>query len=225
MVALAEAMAAADPADRTAQYNVAMTQIRLAESRFDNEDAAGALAPAERSIAVFRQMRAAGDQDVTRQRNFGPSLVSLGNVYLLLGRAPDARNMFREAFDLAEKETARNPRDVFSLRSGVLAAMGLAGAGSTEPLRFADLAVMLAARAVSVSAIPDLLSLQSRAHGQAALAYDKAGSESGDADLRTKARELAGQCRSEMEKLAPGSFLKWTDGGRQRRLRELIAEQ
>src|SRR5262249_10576075 len=64
MAAIAERLAAADTSNRSAQYDLSMSLMRLATIRIDNQDFERALDPAERCVAVLRKLVGPNDPNL-----------------------------------------------------------------------------------------------------------------------------------------------------------------
>ena len=208
MAALAEKLAAADPLDRTAKYDLAMAMSLVSDMKRDSGDLEAALWAAERSVKSFRDLGA--NLDVSQRRNMAGVLISLGKVYEAMQRMEDAKSAWREGLTQAEAVLEKTPRDGVMLQhaSSAAAFIGSATAGK-ESRQMAEQAVAYAEQAWAVLKTPAAKTKLARAQGEAALALDREG-------LRDRARELARLSVQSFTEFGPQELADWSPEHREK---------
>jgi tRNA A-37 threonylcarbamoyl transferase component Bud32 len=221
MVAIAERLALGDPADRTAQYDLAMSLIRLAVLHRDLGDTAAGVKYGEQSIRIFRGLRREMQENLMWRLSLAYALMAHGRTCGKAGRREEAGASLRESLaeHLAVAQQFQRPEE--PLRQASAAAAYLAefqlGADDAAAMRYADQSVELADRARKVpgsGAFTLMRVAQSR--GDASFLYARIADERHDDGLRARARDLAAQSVAAMAALREEQMEKWPRADRER---------
>jgi len=203
MTAIAEKLAAYDPEDRTARYDLAMSLQRLGAFYMESGRSEAAVAPSEKSVVVFRELQKQNALSSARRRNLAPVLLSLGNVYEARQRNTEAQKAWRAGLEESESLLSVDAKDTSALLTASKSSLHLARAGEGSPaVDLATQAVGYAERLAAVNPVPQQQVWLARARGVAALVYAKA-------NRRGDAARLAGQSAEAQSQIPEQAFSDW----------------
>lgn len=89
-LAIAERLAAADPANATWQNDLSMARINLGDALFDEGNLNAALKAYQDSVAIFDRMPKGQTGTIDWQRRLGPAYERIGGVLVTQGKLPEA---------------------------------------------------------------------------------------------------------------------------------------
>jgi tetratricopeptide (TPR) repeat protein len=222
-VAIARELAAADPNDQLAQYDLANALLRYGWLEPAPGQREASLATLRQAEEILSRLMAADPKSISTARSMSLAQEYTGNRLRDLGRLPEAVAAYRRSLDLADRFLAVNPNEI-NLRAQALAsemALGktLAMQGDSGGIESARSAI---ARAQKSNSAPD----QDRVRSQLAAAYANLGSvyqalgdcaSAGDAARRALAEWRAldaagGKSTTETEHAAAGEILRACGG-------------
>jgi tRNA A-37 threonylcarbamoyl transferase component Bud32 len=219
MSGIAERLALGDPADRTAQYDLAMSLIRVAGLQLDLGDTASGVKYAEHSIQVFRGLRREMQENMMWRLSLATSLTVYADLCRRAGRQNEVEPILRESLAEHLAIVERDQRPEAPLRSASVAAARLAefklGQDNEAAMRYADQSVGLAERASKGSG-PFTLLRVAQSRGDAALLYERVAEQRRDDKLWTRARNLASQSTAVMQELKEPQMERWPRADRER---------
>jgi tetratricopeptide (TPR) repeat protein len=208
LTAIAERLAAFDPEDFTARYDLAMSLQRLGLFYSETGRPDQALQPAEKSAAIMRGLAKQNALTMSRARNFVQSLLTLGSIHQGGKRTAEAAAAWGEALTTAESLLEAEPRDPNTLMAASRASLYLArGAAGQAALDMAHKSVSFAERLVAAGSTPTREGWLAQARGMAALTLAKG-------NQRQEATTLAGQSAEAQKRLPPQAFPDWPQAER-----------
>jgi tetratricopeptide (TPR) repeat protein len=208
IAAIAQQQAAFDPEGLTARYDLAMSLQRLGIFYSETNQPDRALAPAEKSVAIMRDLRKQNVLQLSRARNFVSSLLTLGMIYQTAKRGGEAQATWREALTTAESMLEAEPRDPVTLLAAGKTSLYLAREiNGTAAVEMAHKGLRFAERLVAVGNTPVREGWLAQARGIAALTLAKANQQQ-------EAAALAGQSAEAQKRLPPQAFTEWAQAER-----------
>jgi tetratricopeptide (TPR) repeat protein len=208
---IAERLAMGDPADRNAQYQLALNTMRLAGLYQERKNTAKALQHAEHGVRIFRGLHREMEQNLLWRSGFVGSLLVYENICRTGGHPEAVEPILRETLAEALGGAEKNQRPENFLRSASLAAERLASWTSPRDadaaLAFAEQSVQYAERARAIpGANPFTILRLGQARGEAALLY----AQRRDETSHSRARALAGQSLAVMGELTEQQMAAWS---------------
>lgn len=202
MTAIAEKLAAIDPEDRNARYDLAMAMQRLGTFYSETDRIDAAVIASEKSLQLLRDLRRHNDLTTARLRNLNLAIMALGNVYARGHRTEDAVRTWTEALRESETLLATDTHDGVALSTASQAALRLARNEAPGHIDLAHKAVTYAERLAKDNPTPAQQVWLARARGMAALVLAQANDT-------TEAARLVGLATESMTKIPEQAFADW----------------
>jgi tetratricopeptide (TPR) repeat protein len=167
-VAIARELAAADPNDQLAQYDLANALLRYGWLEPSPSQREASLATLRQAEEIFSRLMAADPKSISTARSMSLAQEYTGNRLRDLGRLPEAVAAYHRSLDLVVRFLAVNPKEINlgaqALSSEMALSKTLAMQGDRSAIETARNAI---ARAQRSNSAPD----QDRARSQLAAAY------------------------------------------------------
>ena len=112
---VAEDLAAAEPEDRRAAYDLGMALWKTAGAVPDDGDNAAALTVLRRAMTIFKTLTAQDPADQRMRRMLAGSLMSMGERQEALGDAAGAIHSLRESVRIDEALVKKNPSEILAV--------------------------------------------------------------------------------------------------------------
>ncbi len=215
MTAISERLVMGDPMDRPAQFQLAMSYVRMAGLYVETGDAAKGADHAAHSVRLFRGLRREMEQNLTWRSAYATTLLVFEDACRRAGRTEEVEPALREALSETLALAALNQRPESPFRTASWAAERLAswmaGRDDEAAIGFAEQSAGLADRARSVPGSGPFTVLRvAQAHGEAALLLARLADRRNDDRLRGRARALAARSVAAMSSLTETQMDGWS---------------
>jgi tetratricopeptide (TPR) repeat protein/predicted Ser/Thr protein kinase len=127
-VAIAEGTAAADPQNRTAQYDVAAATLRLGAVDVPASGLSASLEALRKAAAIVQSLSVASPSDLHLKRDWEIAEEYIGHRLRDLGKLPEAIAAYRRSLESANSTLADNPADLVASAQATASGGALAAA-------------------------------------------------------------------------------------------------